>query len=153
VAREGQRFCYRCGHELRDYYDSLNIEIKDSRSDSNPLPASPSNDPAAGGEKAAPNMTAEFSSPQVPAASPATQAAGTVALNMEEVGTNTEPVIARHTSEQKAMLRILLPTGDVFDREVTQTETQMGNRAPGDASPYRRFARGGCHRRRLSQSK
>jgi pSer/pThr/pTyr-binding forkhead associated (FHA) protein len=126
VAREGQRFCYRCGYELRDYYDSLNIEIKDSRPDSNPLPASPPDDTAASGEKVVPNMTAEFSSPQLPAASAATQTGGTVALNMEEVGINTESIIVRHTSEQKAMLRILLPTGDVFDREITQTETQMG---------------------------
>ena len=126
VARDGQRFCYRCGHELRDYYDSLNIEIKDSHSESNPLPASPPDDPAANDEKAAPTLTAEFSSPRAPAASAAAQTEGTVALNMEEVGIDTESITVRHTAEQKATLRILLPTGDVFDREITQTETQMG---------------------------
>jgi pSer/pThr/pTyr-binding forkhead associated (FHA) protein len=126
VARDGQRFCYRCGHELRDYYDALNIEIRDQRSNSNPLPSDPPNDAATNGDKGAPTMTAEFASPREPAASAAPQADGTVALNMEELDIKTEPVIVRHTSEQKAMLRILLPTGDVFDREITQTETQMG---------------------------
>ena len=29
VAREGQRFCYRCGHELNAYYDSLQIKVAD----------------------------------------------------------------------------------------------------------------------------
>src|SRR5262245_63015183 len=29
VARDGQRFCYRCGHELNAYYDSLKIKIED----------------------------------------------------------------------------------------------------------------------------
>ncbi|HVG21100.1 MAG TPA: DUF3616 domain-containing protein [Blastocatellia bacterium] len=126
VAREGQRFCYRCGYELRHYYDSLNIEIKDLRPDSNPLAAGRPGDAAANGGEVAPTKTAEFSSLQEPAASAAPQAGGTIALAMEEVGVNTEPVMVRHTAEQKAMLRILLPTGDVFDREITQTETQVG---------------------------
>jgi pSer/pThr/pTyr-binding forkhead associated (FHA) protein len=126
VARDGQRFCYRCGQELRDYYDSLNIEIKDQRSDSNPLPSNSSNGAATNANEVMPNRTAEFSSPQDPAASAAPQAGGTVALSVEEVVINTEPVITRHTAEQRAILRILLPTGDVFDREITQTETQMG---------------------------
>ncbi|MFP5262889.1 MAG: DUF3616 domain-containing protein [Blastocatellia bacterium] len=120
VARDGQRFCYRCGHELRDYYDSLNIEIRDLRPDSNPLPA------AAKGDAQAPLKTAEFSSLQDPGAAPPPEAGGTIALTMEEVGLKTEPVVARHTAEHKAVLRILLPTGDVFDREITKTETQIG---------------------------
>lgn len=126
VAREGQRYCYRCGQELRDYYDSLNIELKDLRSDSNPLPTAPSGDGVTSGNKSAQAETSEFSSLQEPAASTAAQTEGTVALSMEESGLKTEPVLVRHTSEQKAMLRVLLPTGDVFDREITQTETQMG---------------------------
>jgi pSer/pThr/pTyr-binding forkhead associated (FHA) protein len=126
VARDGQRYCYRCGHELRDYYDSLNIEIKDLRSNSNPLSANPSSEAEANGEKDLPAGTAGLGSLQEPAVSAAPQPASTVALSMEDSGVITEQVRVRHTAEQKATLRILLPTGDVFDREITQTETQMG---------------------------
>jgi pSer/pThr/pTyr-binding forkhead associated (FHA) protein len=61
-----------------------------------------------------------------PAASPSRQRDGMTTPALDEVGLTTEPVLVRHTAEQRAMLRVLLPTGDVFDREITQTETQMG---------------------------
>ena len=31
VAREGQRFCYRCGNDLREYYEALNIKQPDEQ--------------------------------------------------------------------------------------------------------------------------
>ena len=34
--------------------------------------------------------------------------------------------------EQKATLRILLPTGDLFDRELTRVETQLGKNPRND---------------------
>ena len=136
VAREGQRFCYRCGNELRDYYDALNIEIKDLRSDSHPLPVDKAGDTTNGGNGSPYAQTAEFASFKDPAASPAPQSpapqspapqpSGPITLAVEEVGTSTDAVLVEDIAEQKATLRILLPTGDVFDREITQTETQMG---------------------------
>src|SRR5215216_7500586 len=89
VAREGQRFCYRCGHELRDYYDSLNIEIKELRSDSHPLPVDTSDD-ATNGDKGSPYaQTAEFSSMKDPAApvTPPAASSGTSSSGTSSSGT------------------------------------------------------------------
>lgn len=97
VAREGQRFCYRCGNDLGGYYDSLNIKVKDSDS----LP-SPMADEGAGAEP---------------------QQTRTLASEGTEI---TTEVIIPPSTNQKALLKILLPTGDVFDREIAQSETQMG---------------------------
>ncbi|HKY04799.1 MAG TPA: DUF3616 domain-containing protein, partial [Blastocatellia bacterium] len=41
-----------------------------------------------------------------------------------EITSESKPVVSE--TEQKATLRIILPTGDVFDREINRTETQMG---------------------------
>src|ERR1051325_1765806 len=29
IAREGQKFCYRCGNDLHEVYAALNIEVKE----------------------------------------------------------------------------------------------------------------------------
>ena len=106
VAREGQRFCYRCGNDLTAYYESLKLESTPSGA----------NDPlwgAAVGD-------------EVPAEPPATAPklpVGTVILEEHAFDTITETTPA---SQPKASLKILLPTGDVFDRELTNAETQIG---------------------------
>jgi pSer/pThr/pTyr-binding forkhead associated (FHA) protein len=105
VAREGQRFCYRCGHELNAYYESLKLRA-------NPSGA---NDPVSG----------DASSPEGPKAIPPApkMPVGTVVLEPHAFDTTIETPPA---TPQKASLKILLPTGDVFDRELTNAETQIG---------------------------
>lgn len=106
VAREGQRFCYRCGHELNAYYDSLKLKV-------NPSGA---NDPLWGSASVG----------EVPAEAPPTapkMPVGTVVLDANAFDTKIETPPA---TPPKASLKILLPTGDVFDRELTNAETQIG---------------------------
>ncbi len=106
VAREGQRFCYRCGHELNAYYDSLKLKVKTSGA----------NDPLWGAASGA----------EVPAEAPPTapkMPVGTVVLDANAFDTTIE---TPPETPPKASLRILLPTGDVFDRELTIAETQIG---------------------------
>ncbi len=99
VAREGQRFCYRCGHELNAYYDSLKIKIDSPGSD-----VSPSDAPR---EARAPHS--------IPTS--------TVVLDANAFDTRID---APAVTPAKATLKILLPTGDVFDRELNNVETQIG---------------------------
>ena len=106
VAREGQRFCYRCGHELNAYYDSLKLQVTPSAA----------NDPLwnAGSSSEAP--------PEPPAAAPK-MPVGTVVLENNAFDTKVDNSLA---APPKASLKILLPTGDVFDRDLTTAETQIG---------------------------
>lgn len=119
VSREGQRFCYRCGHDLREFYESLNVKVKDDSlasktvmfgSPGKPQPPGPSGNT---GEQPKAKNTGE----QMPALD-------TVAMDPVEITAESQP--AASETEQKATLRIILPTGDVFDRELNRTETQMG---------------------------
>ena len=105
VAREGQRFCYRCGHELHAYYESL-------KPGGNPSGAS---DP----------LTGNASRPEAPQVIPPApkMPVGTVVLEPHAFDTTVETPPA---TPQKASLKILLPTGDVFDRQLTNAETQIG---------------------------
>jgi pSer/pThr/pTyr-binding forkhead associated (FHA) protein len=103
VAREGQRFCYRCGQELKDYYDSLKPNINSAES-----PESAS-DPV--------------SNSQADAETPPPVPVGTVILKSDAFsGSDQNPAAA----PRKASLKVLLPTGDVFDRDITDTEIQIG---------------------------
>src|SRR2546426_6785192 len=103
VAREGQRFCYRCGHELNAYYDSLKSNIN------------PTEPRKSAREAVSSNQTSAESPPPIPI--------GTVILDSKAFnGSDQTPEAA----PQKATLKILLPTGDVFDREITDTEIQIG---------------------------
>lgn len=102
VARKGQRFCYRCGHELDAYYESMKPK-------SLPIEQSvPENIDVAKDAKAQ-----ESSQQQLPA--------GTVILEPNAFDSDNAPA-----SQPKAILRILLPTGDVFDHEIRDEETQIG---------------------------
>jgi pSer/pThr/pTyr-binding forkhead associated (FHA) protein len=46
--------------------------------------------------------------------------------------TTSDSIIPAAETQEKATLRILLPTGDVFDREITRLETQMGKNPRND---------------------
>jgi pSer/pThr/pTyr-binding forkhead associated (FHA) protein len=105
VAREGQRFCYRCGHELNAYYDSLKLQVTPSGA----------NDPLW-------NAGSSTEAPEPPAAAPK-MPVGTVVLENNAFDTKVDNSPA---APPKASLKILLPTGDVFDRDLTTAETQIG---------------------------
>ena len=106
VAREGQRFCYRCGHELNAYYDSLQIKVAD---------LNPSADSKPGGVSADTSEPSPPPAPKIPSS--------TVVLDANAFSSQ---VAEPKKTTPKANLKILLPTGDVFDRELSDTETQIG---------------------------
>ena len=106
VAREGQRFCYRCGHELNAYYDSLQVKVAD-------LAPSDLSKPSDG--SADTNEPATPPTPKIPSS--------TVVLDANAFDAK---VADPQKATPKAALKILLPTGDVFDRELSDTETQIG---------------------------
>ncbi|MEK6406270.1 MAG: DUF3616 domain-containing protein [Acidobacteriota bacterium] len=106
VAREGQRFCYRCGQELNAYYDSLKLKINPSE----PVPVL--SDPGSSA-----NVQSEALAGKKPLP------ASTVVLDANAFG-SADP--AAPATPPKASLKILLPTGDVFDRELKNEETQIG---------------------------
>jgi len=109
IARDGQKFCYRCGNDLRDYYAALNIEVKD------PAAAVGSN-PLSGNQAPAEAMN------PTPTSQPVTRAFGSETLEIAgETNLSSTPAPA-----PKALLRVLLPTGDAYDRELAQSETQIG---------------------------
>src|ERR1041384_135447 len=99
VARDGQRFCYRCGHDLNEYYESLKGSSQSfSQSDIKSIGVSEASDK---------------SQPKLPA--------GTVVLEP-----NAFNDAQADTPQPSASLRILLPTGDVFDRDIGGEEIQIG---------------------------
>ena len=103
VAREAQRFCYRCGQELDTYYDSKRLNLNSTE------PANQASD--AGSSSKQPGGTA----PPLPGRTVVLDA------NAFEGSDKTAP-----PTPIKATLKILLPTGDVFDREIGETEIQIG---------------------------
>ena len=120
VARDGQRFCYRCGNDLNAYYDSLNL--KETPSGAN----DPIWDAGASTRDAAPNSNDAPSSSNTPQnlePVPAKLPDSTVVLEANAFKTVTDTPEAPPST---ASLKILLPTGDVFDRELTNAETQIG---------------------------
>jgi pSer/pThr/pTyr-binding forkhead associated (FHA) protein len=111
VAREGQQFCYRCGQDLRAFYNSQGITIKEAGSQ----PLSPSQD---GPVTSLPENEATTPPEPIPA--------------MDPLAITSDALKPSSATEQKATLRILLPTGDLFDREVTRVETQLGKNPRND---------------------
>jgi pSer/pThr/pTyr-binding forkhead associated (FHA) protein len=106
VAREGQHFCYRCGHELNAYYDSQKLMVNPSDPSDPPSYATLSPDAPAEAPPRAPKLPAS-----------------TVVLEAHAFDAPGQPPPA---TPQTASLKILLPTGDVFDREITNPEIQIG---------------------------
>jgi len=105
VAREGQRFCYRCGNELNAYYDSLSIKINASSPD----------DPLRAPETVPDTPPEPPPQPKLPVS--------TVILEPGAFGGQADDP---PNQSPTASLKILLPTGDVFDRDITNAETQIG---------------------------
>src|SRR6185369_8994237 len=97
VARDGQRFCYRCGHDLGDE----SARAKSGQSG------------AVAVDGVAEGKPQNSSRPQLPA--------GTVILEPNAFAEENTPIAL-----PRANLKILLPTGDVFDREIYDEETQIG---------------------------
>ncbi len=110
VAREGQRFCYRCGNDLREYYEALNIQ----QSDEQKAQAAPGSNP---GDMSITSQTRVKETENIP------RAVNTLAVDPLNTTDSIEP---QGELEYKAILRILLPSGDVFDREMQRAEAQIG---------------------------
>ena len=110
VAREGQRFCYRCGNDLREYYEALNIKPPDEQ-EAQAAPVSKS------GDLTNTNQSKAQETDNIP------RALDTVAVNPLDTTDAVEP---QGELEYMAMLRILLPSGDVFDRQMQRAEAQIG---------------------------
>jgi len=120
VARDGQRFCYRCGNDLNAYYDSLNLKETPSGAHD------PVWDAGASSRDTTPssNDTSPSSNtPENPEPVPAKVPDSTVVLEANAFKTVTDTPEAPPST---ASLKILLPTGDVFDRDLTNAETQIG---------------------------
>lgn len=107
---EEQRFCYRCGYELRPG-DSGELQAEPAPMESNAVtPVEPANPFAS-----EPNTNASPESGgnhNTPGASP-------FEITLASVKPDDD-------NQQKAILKILLPSGDLFDREITKVETQIG---------------------------
>lgn len=102
VARDGQRFCYRCGHDLNEYYESMKASTQSTGSTD-----------ARAVDIAEPPKKSQ---PQLPSR--------TVVLDSNAFNGNLSDQPAQ--TQLTANLRVLLPTGDVFDREISGEETQIG---------------------------
>ncbi|HEY7545671.1 MAG TPA: DUF3616 domain-containing protein [Blastocatellia bacterium] len=98
IARPEQRFCYRCGYEL------LPQSPQEVAAQSSSSPATPSN-----------------SGPSSPDVAPPNPAQQTLVINSPETADVPPP-----QSSNKALLRVLLPNGDVFDKEINKPEVQIG---------------------------
>lgn len=117
VAREGQRFCYRCGQEL---------PAGETAADQQDNSASPP------GDTPSQTVTSESTTDQPPepaaANSPTTPQPGgaTEVLKAEttEVVVDTSSNTAAPGPD--ATLRVLLPTGDLFDRDLFHSDIQLG---------------------------
>jgi pSer/pThr/pTyr-binding forkhead associated (FHA) protein len=115
LARSGQRFCNRCGTDVTAYYESRGVILPDSsgESDSAAVNVSP---------EEMQTLEIQLSTPADDKAKPS--GSHTVAFDMSEITQAAPPLDA--SAPQKAMLRIVLPSSDVFDRELKKLETQIG---------------------------
>ena len=117
ISRDRQRFCYRCGHDLSAFYDSLNAPVKEDSLNpgtamfGSPFEGKTPRPSTVTGEQRAARDTGEQSLDL-----------DTIAIDPIDATAETTPV----SEENKATLRILLPTGDVFDKELASAEAQMG---------------------------
>lgn len=117
ISRDRQRFCYRCGHDLRAFYDTINAPVKEDTFTSGtamfgtPMESKPPRGSTTTGEQ------------------PVARDTGEQVLDLDTLAIDPVDPTAGKTpasGEGKATLRILLPTGDVFDKELANAEAQMG---------------------------
>lgn len=99
LARPEQRFCYRCGYEL---------------------PASPSQEIPAH-SSSIPEVSSHSASAS-PETAPANLAQQTIVISSPE----TTVDMSDQSASNNALLRVLLPNGDVFDKEINKPEVQIG---------------------------
>ena len=128
VAGEGQRFCNRCGNDLRAFYEARGVSIPSGSAELPPQNEAPDDSEIKTLEMQGPgdaNPADANNAPLVDAniAEPV-PIQHTVAIELPDITVETQP--PDDTTAQKAMLRILLPSSDVFDRELKKVETQIG---------------------------
>ena len=99
LARPEQRFCYRCGYEL---------------------PASPSQ------EIPAQSSSSLDVSPPSASVSSETASANLAQQTIVISSPETTADVSDRPASNKALLRVLLPNGDVFDKEINKPEVQIG---------------------------
>jgi pSer/pThr/pTyr-binding forkhead associated (FHA) protein len=110
ISPDGQRFCNRCGNDLRAYYQSAGIHIPET---------APENIDPPGNEVETLDVSPANNSPAVN--DPPYKE--TIAIQVPEITLETP---SNNTSKQSAILRIVLPSSDVYDREIKKAETQIG---------------------------
>ncbi|MBI3653345.1 MAG: DUF3616 domain-containing protein [Acidobacteria bacterium] len=115
VAPEGQRFCNRCGQDLHSYYAAQGIVIGNPSAE---VAQAALSAPAEEVQTLEINSAIAVVNQEIP---PNNQ---TVVIDMLETTQPTPPPDS--TVPHKAVLRIVLPTSDVFDRELAKLETQIG---------------------------
>ncbi|GEM_PF-562727 len=109
ISQDGQKFCNRCGADLRTFYASKGITAVDSDMS----------------EEETLTMDVE----SLKAAEPPTFNR-TVIMGGPDITLDTTPPDA--AAKRKATLRIVLPSSDVFDRELKKVETQIGKSPRND---------------------
>ncbi len=115
LARDGQRFCNRCGTDVRNYYESLGVSLPPVSTELETPGSIVSPEEGQTLDVQTPIDLNELSQP------PINQ---TVVIDMVDITQAAPPIDA--SAPQKAMLRIVLPSSDVFDRELKKVETQIG---------------------------
>lgn len=110
VASKGQRYCYRCGDELPEGDSSQSAGADPASNEaSNSSVAPPAPEPGATDKPAK-----------------AQQGEATVVIKAETVEVPVDTVVNAAAPAPEARLRILLPTGDLFDRDLFHAEIQLG---------------------------
>lgn len=115
VASEGQRFCYRCGDELPEG----NV--------SQPEDVAPASNETSKPEEALPEETLSVPEPAAEKNPPTPEQGDvTVVLKAARFDRPTEKAAKNEPPAPDARLRILLPTGDLFDRDLFHSDIQLG---------------------------
>ncbi len=112
VASKGQRYCYRCGDELPEGNASSESEAAVPASSET---VSPNGAPSAPEPSAANNPAATLR-----------QGDATQVIRAETVEVVIDSAAAGAAPAPDARLRVLLPTGDLFDRDLFHSDLQLG---------------------------
>jgi len=110
MTNEGQRFCYRCGYELRPG-NSGELQAESAQSESNASKLV---------------ETEESDTLEMSADAPAQANGDANPIGVKPFEITLASVKPDADSKHKASLRVLLPSGDVFDRQISKVEIQIG---------------------------